>query len=191
MTEHGRTRTALERTSALGPDSVARAAISIAPLAAATRFTLRLAAQAAAEIGAIGAFHIDIPINKCSGTQATYSVRLGPDEWLLLAPETGGQKLECELRAALAKRFHSLVDVSHRNAALAVAGARAREVLNGGCPLDLHDDAFPPGAAKRTLFGKAEIVLLRPGLERAYRVECWRSFAPYVQALLLDVAREF
>lgn len=186
MSEH----VPLQRASALRPDVVARPAISIAPLAASTRFTLRLDARAVAEIRTIGAFPIDLPINSCGGTQTTCSARLGPDEWLLLASEDGAE-LERELRAALAGRFHSLVDISHRNAALAVEGVRAREVLNGGCPLDLHDDVFAPGTARRTLLGKAEIVLLRPGVERAYRVECWRSFAPYVQTLLLEVAREF
>ncbi len=187
MSEHA----ALQRASALRPDSVARSAISIAPLGAATRFTLRLDALAVADTRAIGPFRIDVPICACSSTQAACSARLGPNEWLLLASEPDGQQLERELRAALAGRFHSLVDISHRHAALTVAGVRAREVLNGGCPLDLHDDAFPPGTARRTLLGKAEIVLLRPGPERVYRVECWRSFAPYVQALLLDVAGEF
>lgn len=191
MSEHGQLSTALKRTSALRPESIARAAISIVPLAAATRFTLRLDARAATESGSIGPFKLDIAINRCSGTQATCSARLGPDEWLLLAHEGDGQQLEQELRAALTSRFHSLVDISHRHAALRVAGPRACEVLNGGCPLDLYDDAFPPGAAKRTLLGKAEIVLLRPSVERAYRLECWRSVAPYVQALLLEVAREF
>ncbi len=187
MSEHA----ILQRESALRPGSVERSQISIVALGAATRFTLRLDARDATDLGAIGEFRIDLPINVCSSTQATCSARLGPDEWLLLAAETGAPELECELRAALAGRLHSLVDISHRNAALAVSGVRAREVLNGGCPLDLHDDAFPAGTARRTLFGKAEIVLLRPGVELAYRLECWRSFAPYAQQLLLDVAREF
>ena len=188
MSEHGRVQPSLQRASALRSDSIARAAISIEPLAAATRFSLRLQAQAAAEIGAI---RLDMPMNTLSRAQGVCSARLGPDEWLLLADEADGLQLEQELRSALTGRFHSLVDISHRHAALTVAGLRAREILNSGCPLDLHDSAFPPGTAKRTLFGKVEIVLLRPEAAQAYRVECWRSFAPYVQALLLDVAREF
>jgi sarcosine oxidase, subunit gamma len=191
MSDRRRLQLPLERASALRPDSIARAAISLEPLPAAARFALRLGAQAAAEIGAIGAFRLDMPVNTCSGAQGVCSARLGPDEWLLLAHEADGQHLEQELRAALAGQFHSVVDISHRQAALAVGGRCSREVLNGGCPLDLHDAAFPPGAAKRTLLGKAEVVLLRPGVERTYRLECWRSFAPYVHALLLEVAREF
>ncbi len=46
------------------------------------------------------------------------------------------------------------------------------------------------GAGTRTLFGKAEIVLIRTD-ETAYRLECWRSYATYVQGFLAEAAREF
>jgi sarcosine oxidase subunit gamma len=62
-------------------------------------------------------------------------------------------------------------------------------VLNGGCPLDLDPSAFPAGAATRTVFGKAEIVLLREADDR-FRVECWRSFSDYVFGLLEAAARD-
>ena len=39
--------------------------------------------------------------------------------------------------------------------------------------------------------GKAEIVLMRLDDEPTYRVECWRSFAPYVLGFLNEAAREF
>ncbi|HKF96690.1 MAG TPA: sarcosine oxidase subunit gamma family protein, partial [Steroidobacteraceae bacterium] len=39
---------------------------------------------------------------------------LGPDEWLLIAPEAEGAALASSLEAALAHLPHSLVDVSHR-----------------------------------------------------------------------------
>ena len=63
--------------------------------------------------------------------------------------------------AALAGLHHSLVDVSHRHVAFRVAGARAADVLNSGCPLDLSPPAFPAGAATRTLLGKAEVILAK------------------------------
>ena len=83
---------------------------------------------------------------------------------------------------------HALIDVSHRNVAFEIAGPRAAAALNAGCPLDLHETAFPPGTATRTLLGKAEIVLIRPGSQPVYRVECWRSFATYVHGFLLEAA---
>jgi sarcosine oxidase subunit gamma len=41
------------------------------------------------------------------------------------------------------------------------------------------------------LLGKAEIVLWRLDAAPAFRVDCARSFAPYVQAFLQEAAREF
>jgi sarcosine oxidase subunit gamma len=85
----------------------------------------------------------------------------------------------------------SLVDISHRHIAIAVAGCRAREVINAGCPLDLHDTSFPAGSATRTLLGKSEIILMRTGSAQVYRIECLRSFATYVHNFLSSAAGEF
>jgi sarcosine oxidase subunit gamma len=133
----------------------------------------------------------DIPINRCTETNGLTIARLGPDEWLLLGADAASGTIEQGLNEALAGRVHSLVDISHRQVAIEVSGLRAREVLNGGCPLDLADEAFPAGSATRTLFGKAEIVLIRSGAAATFRVECWRSFAPYVYGLLTEIASEF
>ena len=86
---------------------------------------------------------------------------------------------------------HALVDIGHRYAALAIEGPRARVLLASGCPLDLHPAAFVAGTATRTLLGKSEIILWRQSEAPVYRVECARSFAPYVCAFLREAAREF
>jgi sarcosine oxidase subunit gamma len=57
--------------------------------------------------------------------------------------------------------------------------------LASGCPLDLTMRAFPVGACARTLYHKAEIVLWRTEGD-AFQLEVWRSFAPYVEALLTE-----
>ena len=125
-------------------------------------------------------FVLDLPINRASTNGERLAARIGPDEWLLVAPAGDTPDF-----SALAGRRHSLVDVSHRYAAFAVQG---ENVLAAGCPLDLHPDFFTPGSATRTLLGKAEIVLWRLAEARAYRVECARSFAPYVQRFLEEHA---
>src|SRR5690606_22257751 len=122
---------------------------------------------------------------------ARIAARLGPDEWLLIAPSSPDDVLAGGIENALAGYFHSLVDVSHRNIAIEVSGREAPIVLNAGVPIDLDDAAFPAGSATRTVLGKAEIVLVRPGTDRVYRVECWRSFEPYVRQFLDEAAREF
>ena len=113
---------------------------------------------------------------------------LGPDEWLLIAENTDASTVSDILETVLEGTAHSLVDVSHRQIGLIASGAAAARVLNGGCPLDLGLEAFPAGAATRSLFDKTEIVLWRRA-EALFHVEVWRSFAPSLAALLAEAAR--
>ena len=165
-------------------------AMRLAPPA--TRFTLRMAATLAGAAGRPGGFDLSQPINALRETETgdggqRLSARLGPDEWLLIAPGTGDATdlLKESLASDLGAMGHTLVDVSHRNIAIELTGDGAGDVLNTGCPLDLDDRIFPVGTATRTLFHKAEIVLLRPRNDGSqgqvhWRVECWRSFGRYL-----------
>ncbi len=154
-------------------------------LPSADRFALRLKGERVAA----GGFDLTGPLNSVRGTPERFAARIGPDEWLLACPAGEGRAAEAALDADLAGRFFSLVAVGHRNAAIAVCGPHAADILNAGIALDLSDTAFPPGSATRTLLGKAEVVVVRIGDD--FRVECWRSFAPYVHAFLQEAAREF
>jgi sarcosine oxidase subunit gamma len=132
---------------------------------------------------------VPIPAQACragvNGERA--ALWLGPDEWLLVAPphESG---LATRLARALADLPHSLVDVSHRQLALLVHGPHAATLIASGCPLDLDREAFPVGMCTRTVFAKAEVLLWRTGPE-AFRLEVWRSFAPYVAQYLGEASR--
>lgn len=175
----------LTHTARRTPILPAAASGIVRALPPADRFVLRLRGFS----GEAAAFDLSGPLNSVRGTPAHFAARLGPDEWLLVCPEGEGASVEAALSAALAGHVFSLVAVGHRNAAIAVTGPHAADVLNGGIALDLSEAAFPVGAATRTLLGKAEVVLVR--LADGFRVECWRSFAPYVHAFLQDVAQEF
>lgn len=163
---------------------------SLFPLPASARLSLRFRTNDAAAIDAAAALGIGAPVNTCVASSDRTIARLGPDEWLLLCSEAMGATVRREVDTALAGRAYSLVDIGHRNVAISVEGGHARSILNAGCPLDLRERSFPPGSATRTLLGKAEIILLRPNIDPVYRVECWRSFAPYVHTFLRDAARE-
>ena len=113
---------------------------------------------------------------------------LGPDEWLLIA-EDSPVDLAGRLEAALAAVFHALVDVSHRQIAIEIAGPGAARLLAAGVPLEVDLAAFPAGMATRTLLLKAEITLWRREAER-FRLEVGRSFAPYVAAVLTRAAAD-
>lgn len=114
---------------------------------------------------------------------------LGPDEQLLLAPDSDGAALAQALVNALSTLPHALVDVSHRQVQLQMQGTAATWCLNVGCPLDLDLKSFPPGMCTRTVLAKAQIVLWRPA-EWTFRVLAARSYADYVSRFLAEAARE-
>ena len=149
-----------------------------------TNFCTRLAYRGAADL--MGeAYGVALPTAPCryASVDERTALWLGPDEWLLLAPDAERRTLLRALQAALAGKPASIVDLSHRDCGLALNGPMAAQILNSGCPLDLDLAAFPEGMCTRTLLGKAEVVLWRsaPG---TFRLEIARSFTPYVVALL-------
>lgn len=164
---------------------------SIRPLPGAARFALRLREDDAAIVGEAAGFRLDQPLNSFAQQDERLSLRLGPNEWLLIGPEADAEAIAAEIAAALGGHFHSLVDIAHRNVAIEVKGPHAADIINAGCPLDLDSASFPAGSATRTLLGKAEIILIRLDDVPNYRVECWRSFASYVLAFLTEAARDF
>ena len=162
------------------------ASLPVGLLPPAVRYTLRVASAPRDAAG----FQLDGEINCVTWRDGRLAARLGPDEFLLIAP-AGEDSLMSDVSAALESTFHSLVDISHRHVAFEMSGPNAADILNNGCPLDLADAAFPAGTATRTLLGKCEIVLMRIDDRPVYRVECWRSFAGYVRDFLATAAMEF
>ena len=136
------------------------------------------------------AFGLALPEEACransDGERA--ALWLGPDEQLLLAPTGEAGRVQAELVAALQGLGHSLVEVSQRQAALAVTGPLARDLIASGCPLDLDPESFPVDMCARTLFAKAEVVLWRRSVEE-YHLEVARSFADYVLDWMREVNR--
>jgi sarcosine oxidase subunit gamma len=176
------------RRIALCPARLAQgphAAASLAALSPASRFIFRGNPLAAELVGA--AFGVSLSIAACRANQAAdrAALWLGPDEWLLLAPEDAMDDVRSALIGALGEQPHALVAICHRNTALEISGPQAATVLNAGCPLDLHVSGFPVGMCTRTVLGKAEIILWRTA-DAAFRLEVWRSYAPYVWDFLIE-----
>lgn len=138
------------------------------------------------------AFGVELPLEACRAAEgeARAALWMGPDEQLLLVQDSEWWATLDALRVRLADMPHSLVDVSQRQLALQLSGTHASDLLSAGCPLDLHIEAFPVGMCTRTLFAKAPIVLWRTAAD-GFHLEVWRSFVPYVQQLLREVAREY
>jgi sarcosine oxidase subunit gamma len=184
-------RSALTEVDADRASERARDSVVIRLLAPRARFSLRLDLSLLPAARQVAGFTLDMPINRRMASEERVAMRLGPDEWLLSGSEGETARIVRDVESALAGLHHSLVDVSHRHVALSVAGARAADVLNSGCPLDLAPRACAAGFATRTLLGKAEVILAKTDDLPTFEVECARSFAAYVHDFLLEAAREF
>jgi sarcosine oxidase, subunit gamma len=121
----------------------------------------------------------------CNGARA--SLWLGPQEYLLWDGHRGGTDATADFLELQRQQPCSVVDVSHRQVAWEISGALAQTILAGACPLDLDPEHFPVDMCTRTVLGKAEVILWRRSTE-VFHLEAWRSFAPYVSALLNEIA---
>ena len=122
---------------------------------------------------------------------AVTAVWLGPDEWLVTSPFRTPEELETGLREAVAGEG-SVVDVSAQRTTLRLRGEHVRDLLSGGCSVDLHPRVFRRGAAVQTLLGQAGVVLMAlDDTGTHYEVVVRSSFAGYLTAWLLDAVTEY
>jgi sarcosine oxidase, subunit gamma len=146
-------------------------------------WSLRVDLMAAA--GPMAAAELPLAVDACRAeTRGEWSALwLGPDEQLLVGPDSIHTQLAPRLAAALAGMPHSLLDVSHRQAAIELSGPGATHLLAMGCPLDFDLGVAPIGFCTRTVYAKAEVVLWRQDAQR-FQLQAWRSFLPYLTGLL-------
>lgn len=161
-----------------GRRSIAAQGVSVTPAPALARHVLHCRSTDRDLIAEATSFPLAGALLEARSAGARSTLHLGPDDWLLLG-ESGSQAITEAAFAAMAARApHSLVDVSDRQGAVEIRGARCADLLSAGCPLDLHPSAFPPGRCTRTLLGRVEIVLWRRQAEH-FHVEIGRSFSNY------------
>ncbi|MEU1670033.1 sarcosine oxidase subunit gamma family protein [Streptomyces sparsogenes] len=119
-------------------------------------------------------------------------VWMGPDEWLLVAPDGRRQELLARLRSAIGDEFATVTDVSAQRTTLALEGHLVREVLAQGCAIDLDPRVTPVGACPTTLLAQAPVTLVVRG-EAASDV--WllvrSSYASYLATWLVDACTEY
>jgi sarcosine oxidase, subunit gamma len=123
-------------------------------------------------------------------TDTVRVIWLGPDEWLVTSPLQTPEALESGLRKAVDGRG-AVVDVSAQRTTLWLTGEHARDVLAGGCSIDLHPRVFRRGSAAQTLLGLTGVVLLAlDDVGTSYHILVRASFAAYLAGWLLDAAVE-
>jgi sarcosine oxidase, subunit gamma len=134
-------------------------------------------------------------------SETATAIWLGPDEWLIISPFRTPEQLETGLREAVgaggtavdgAGFPGSVVDVSAQRTTLWLRGEHVRDLLAGGCSVDLHPRLFGRGAAVQTLLGQAGVVLMAlDDTGTHYQIVVRSSFAGYVTSWLLDAATEY
>ncbi|MDO0909710.1 sarcosine oxidase subunit gamma family protein [Streptomyces sp. DT2A-34] len=115
---------------------------------------------------------------------------LGPDEWLVLS-QAEAAAVTAELGEALGGDPGSVVDVSANRTTLELSGPAARQVLEKGCPLDLHPRSFAPGQAVSTTVGPIAVLLWQVDDGPTYRLFPRSSFADYLARWLIDAMSEY
>jgi len=146
---------------------------------------------AAAVAGYLGVALPTTPSTSVRNESVT-AIWLGPDEWLITSPFQTPEELESELREAVGDLPVAVVDVSAQRTTLLLRGQHVRDLLSGGCSLDLHPRVFGRGVAAQTLLGQAGVVLMPlDDTGTSYQVVVRTSFAGYLTAWLLDAATEY
>jgi sarcosine oxidase, subunit gamma len=166
------------------------------PNGAVTLDELRFARQIGIRLGPrIPAYLAGLPLplepNRVAMMRTVRVLWLGPDEWLVTAPEGAVPELSARIDYAVAERRSAVTDLSASRAIIAIAGPRARDLLQKGCGLDLHPRAFAPGHCAQTLFARLPVIIDQLSAAPAYRLYVRRSSARWLCDWLIDAAEEF
>jgi sarcosine oxidase, subunit gamma len=143
----------------------------------------------------VSAYLAGVPLplqpNRVASMRELRTLWLGPDEWLVTAPERIAPDLYGRLSRALADRHATVTDLSASRAVIEISGADARTLLEKGCGLDLHPRAFGPGQCAQTVFAKLPVIIDQLSPAPAYRLFVRRSAARWLADWLIDAAQEF
>jgi sarcosine oxidase subunit gamma len=165
----------------MGEGMDAAACVTVAELPPTVRVVLRVGDP----VGTGLALPTGVGVRSAEGERT--ALCLGPDEWLIEAPEGGGGALRAALAEVAARMPVSAVEVSDREISYRLEGPAALDLLATGCPRDLA--RMPVGGGARTVFDTVQVVLTREG-EDCFHLTVWRSFAPHVRELLEIGVRE-
>jgi sarcosine oxidase subunit gamma len=163
--------------------------LSEAPFVAMVSLRVDPVSPAAARVAAVLGAPLPSSCGEVTGTESHDALWLGPDEWLVVA-STDAVALADQLTAAVGEEPGLVLDVSANRTVLELTGPRARDVLEKGCPVDLHPRSFGPDHAVSTTLARVPVLLWQTG-EDTYRLLPRSSFADYVARWLLDAMMEF
>ena len=170
------------------PAGAANPAVSLSELRFARQIGLRLRPPAPAYLGGVP---LPLQPNRVAVMRAVRALWLGPDEWLITAPEDAVPDLLSWITRAGASHRAEVTDLSASRIVVEIAGSQARALLEKGCGLDLHPRVFSAGRCAQTLFAKLPVIIDQISTAPSYRLFVRRSAARWLVDWLIDAAEEF
>jgi sarcosine oxidase subunit gamma len=154
-------------------------------------FILRLRGAEAAQLDALGeVLRAPLPRgpNRATGAEPRI-LGLAPGDWMVVGGELKAEALAAAARPA---RVH-VADVTAGRVAFEVSGARARDLLAKGVPLDLHERALPADGCAQTVLAQTHVLIDRPGSADGARFTLHAdvSYAAHLSAWFQAAAAEF
>lgn len=137
------------------------------------------------------ALGVELPLipNRWHGDDCVAAIWLGPDEWMIVAPDGEAGEIEKAMREARPNDpWLSLVDVSQNYTCLLLSGSKARDTLAKGCALDLRPDKFASGDCAQTVLAKAPVLLRALADADFFELRLRNSYARYLARWLLDAS---
>src|SRR5271169_863812 len=116
-------------------------------------------------------------------------LRLAPDEWLVMTPEGREAAVAQALRQAAGDGFATVVELGSGQTVIELTGARTREVIAKGCPLDLHPREFGPGRCAQSRLARTLVTIAQVDHAPTFELIVRRSFADYLWQWLQDACR--
>jgi sarcosine oxidase subunit gamma len=170
------------------PANADNPAVALTELRFAEQIGLRVRQPVAAYLAGVP---LPLQPNRVASMRRVRTLWLGPDEWLVTAPDGVAPDLMGRVTRALASRHATVTDLSASRAVIEITGRRARDLLGKGSGLDLHPRAFGPGSCAQTLFAKLPVIIDQLSAAPAYRLFVRRSAARWLTEWLIDAAEEF
>ena len=127
---------------------------------------------------------------KCVAYGEVSLVGIAPAQWLAVAEGSTAASFVASLTQALGESA-SVTDHSSARTVIRVAGARARDTLAKGCPIDLHPQMFGQGSAATTRIAHIGAILWQPEKAPAYDIAVPSSLARSFWSWLTASAGEF
>ena len=134
-------------------------------------------------------------VGQTSHANGVFALWMSPDEFLLVTDSANGAVVDAAdhvaaLAAALGELPGSVIDLSSNRVVLELSGPSAKDLLDKGCAIDLHQSVFPAGTAIQATLGRVPAFIWKRD-DSTYYVLVRSSFAEHTINWIIDAMLEY